>query len=192
MEIPVAIASLAVKARQEAVPAAMQPVARRLVAENQPAQAKLARDSPEKRWSAVPARRSDPPRRAFAAPVRRLSISSRARLGCERRLCFYRSSRKSSEPLPLLRVTFSNYPRVFGPAFLRNRFRAARDQSLRARLHRKARKEARSQTTWTTGPASGQPGEEIRCRPFQLTNFKDSIKRGSRTGKREAMATTRR
>ncbi len=186
------IASLVVKARQEPVPAAMQPVVRRPVAENHPALAKLARDSPEKRWSAVPARRSDRPGLAFVAPVRRLSISWRAQLGCERHLCSYRSSRKWPEPLPLLRVKFSNYSRVFGRAFLRNRFRAARDQSLRARVHRKARKEARSQTTWTMGPASGQPDEEIRCRPFQLTNFKDSIKRGSRTGKREVMATTRR
>jgi hypothetical protein len=171
----------------------MQPVARRPVAEHRPEQAKPEPDSAKRLLGLeAAARRSDRLAQAFVAPVRRLSISWRAQLGCERHLCSYRSTRKWLEPLLLPRVKFSNYPRVFSPAFLRNRFRAARDQSPRVRLSRKAQKEARSQTTWTTEPASGQPDEEIRCQPFQLTNFKDSIKRGSRTGKREVMATTRR
>ncbi len=186
--------SFAVKARQEPVPKAMQqPVARCPVAEHRPEQAKPEPDSAKRLLGLEAAAwRWDRPTPAFAAPVRRLSISWRAQLGCERRLCSYRSSRKWSEPLSVPRVKFSNYPRVFSPAFLRNRFRAARDQSLRARLSRKAQKAVRSQTTWTAELASGQPGEETRCQPFQLTNFKDSIKRGSRTGKREVMATTRR
>jgi hypothetical protein len=57
--------SFAVKARQEPVPGAMQPVA-----EHRPEQAKLARGSPEKLWPAVPTRRSDRLALAFAAPVR--------------------------------------------------------------------------------------------------------------------------
>jgi hypothetical protein len=44
-EIPVAIASLAVEARQEPVPGAMQLVARRPVAEHRPEQAKPEPDS---------------------------------------------------------------------------------------------------------------------------------------------------
>jgi hypothetical protein len=66
-EMSVEIASLAVKTRQEPVPAAMQPVARRPVAEHQRAQAKLARGSPEKLWPAVPTRRWDRLALAFAA-----------------------------------------------------------------------------------------------------------------------------
>jgi len=70
-EIPVAIASLAVKARQEAVPAAMQPVARRLVAENQPALAKPEPDSAKRLLGPeAAASRWDPLAPAFAAPVR--------------------------------------------------------------------------------------------------------------------------
>ncbi len=174
------LVSLAPKARQR--------VALRPIAENRPEQARLGRDSQEQ----LLALRLDQPALAFAAPVRRRSIPWRARLGCERRLCSYRSSRKWSEPLPPPRVKFSNFPCVFLPGSLRNHFHAARAQSRRARSHRKARKEARSQTTWIMAPVSGQPGEEIRCRPFQFVNSKDSIKRGSRTGKSEVLGTSRR
>ncbi len=184
--------ALAVKAGQEPVPRARQPAARRPAAELRPAQAKPEPDS-AKRLAGfeAPAWRLDRLGLAFAAPARQLSIPSRARLGCEQLLCSYRSSRKWSEPLPPPRVKFSDSPCVFLPGFVRNRFHAVRDQSQRARSHRKARKEARSQTMWTTASASEQPDEEIRCRPFQLTRFKDSIRRGSRTGKSELLGTSR-
>jgi hypothetical protein len=45
---------------------------------------------------------------------------------------------------------------------------------------------------WTTGQANVQCGEEIRARPFQLTVFRDSIRRGSRTGNNEVLGTSRR
>src|SRR3981189_2339350 len=38
----------------------------------------------------------------------------------------------------------------------------------------------------------GQVDEVIRYRPYQFTKFKDSIRRGSRTGKREGRGTIRR
>ena len=184
---------LAVKPGQEPVPRARQLVVRRLAAQLRPAQAKPEPDSAKRlAGPEAPAWRLDRLGLAFAAQVRQRSIPSPARLGCERRLCSYRSSRKWSEPLPPPRAKFSKARCVFLPAFARNRFHAVRDQSRRARSHRKARKEARFQTTWTTRPASGQPGEEIRCRPFQFVNSKDSIKRGSRTGKSEVRGTIRR
>jgi len=65
--------SFAVKARQEPVPKAMQPVARRLVAENQPEQAKPKREPDSaKRLLGLEAAawRSGRPAPAFAAPVR--------------------------------------------------------------------------------------------------------------------------
>jgi hypothetical protein len=94
-EIPVAIASLAVKAKQEPVAAAMQPVARRPVAEHRPEQAKPEPDSAKRLLGLEAAAwRWDRLAQAFVAPVRQLSISWRAQLGCERRLCSYRSSRK--------------------------------------------------------------------------------------------------
>jgi hypothetical protein len=178
--------ALAVKPGQEPVPRARQLVGRRLAAQLRPAQAK------QRAGLEAPARRLDRLGLAFAAPARQRSTPLPARLGCERSLCSYRSSRNWSEPLPPPRARFSKARRVFLTYFPRNRFPAARDQSQRAQSHRKARKEARSQTTWTTGPVSGQPGEEIQCRPFQLTKFKDSIRRGSRTGKREVRGTIRR
>ena len=67
-EIPVAIA---VKARQEPVPKAMQPVARRPVAEHRPEQAKPEPDSAKRLLGLeVAAWRWDRLAQAFAAPVR--------------------------------------------------------------------------------------------------------------------------
>jgi hypothetical protein len=188
-----ATSALAVKPGQEPVPRARQLVVRRPAAQLRPAQATPEPDSAKRLVGLeAPARRLDRLALAFAAPIRQRLIPSPARLGCERRLCSYRSRRKWSEPCPPPRVKFSKARHVFSPAFAHNRFHAARDQSRRARSHRKARREARSQATWTTGPASGQPGEGIRCRPFQFVNSKDSIKRGSRTGKSEVRGTIRR
>jgi hypothetical protein len=170
-----ATSALAVKARKEPVRRARQSVGRRPAAENLPDSAKRPAGLE------VPPRRLDRLGLAFAAPVRQRSIPWRARLGGERRLCSYRSSHKWSEPLPPLRVKFSNFPCAFLPAFAHNRFHAARAQSRRARSRRKARKEARSQTTWTTGPASGQPVEGIRCRPFfssSIPKIQSSADRG--------------
>jgi hypothetical protein len=70
-EMPVAIASLAAKARQEPAPKAMPPVARRLGVENQPGQAKPEPDSAKRLLGLeAAASRWDPLARAFAAPVR--------------------------------------------------------------------------------------------------------------------------
>ena len=187
-----ATSALAVKPGQEPVPRARQLVVRR-AAQLRLVKAKVEPD-PAKRLAGleVPAWRLDRLGLAFAALVRQRSIPSPARLGSERRLCSYRSSRMWSEPSPPPRAKFSKARRVFLPGFARNRFHAAPAQSRRARSRRKARKEARSQTTWTTGLVIEQPGEEIRCRPFQFVNSKDSIKRGSRTGKSEVPGTIRR
>jgi len=125
----------------------------------------------------------------FSAPVRRWSIPSHVQLGHGRRLYSYRSSCTWLEPWWLHRASFSKHPRVFLRASLRNRFHAARAQSLRARLLRKVRKGARSRAMWTTARANGQPGEEIPARPFQFVNLRDSIKRGSRIGKSEVLGT---
>jgi hypothetical protein len=70
-EIAVAIASLVVEARQEPVPGAMQPVARRPVAEHRPEQAKPEPDSAKRLLGPEAAAwRWDPLAQAFAAPVR--------------------------------------------------------------------------------------------------------------------------
>jgi hypothetical protein len=184
--------SLAVKARQEPVPRAMQPAARDLIGENPREQAKRERDSPERLRPEVPAWQSAQPALVFSAPVRRQLIPWRDQLGYERCLCSCRSNRRSRAPLSPHREWCLKFPCAFLPGSLRNRFHAARAQSRRARLRRKARKEARSQTTWTTGLAIEQPVEEIRCQAFQFVNFRDSIKRGSRTGKSEVLGTSRR
>jgi len=63
--------SFAVKARQEPVPKAMQPVARRPVAEHRPEQAKPVPDSAKRLLEPeAAASRWDPLAPAFAAPVR--------------------------------------------------------------------------------------------------------------------------
>src|SRR5207249_10132923 len=99
------------------------------------------------------------------------------------------------DALPILepwwphRASFSKHPRVFLRESLRSRFHAAQAQSQRARLLRKARKGARSRAMWIRALASGQPGEEIPARPFQLVNLRDSNKRGSRIGKSEVLGT---
>jgi hypothetical protein len=70
-EMPAAIASFAVKARQERVPKAMQPVARRPVAENQPEQAKPEPGSAKRLLGPeAAASRWDRLAQVFAAPVR--------------------------------------------------------------------------------------------------------------------------
>jgi hypothetical protein len=70
-EIAVVIASLAVKARGEPVLGAMQPVARRPVAEHRPEQAKPEPDSAKRLLGLEAAAwRWDRPTPAFAAPVR--------------------------------------------------------------------------------------------------------------------------
>ena len=125
----------------------------------------------------------------FFVPVRLLSIRSRDQSGHGRRPCSCRSSRRWLEPWWPHRASFSKHPRVFLRESLRNRFHAARAQSQRARLLRKARKGARSRAMWIRARANGQPGEEILARPFQLVNLRDSIKRGSRIGKSEVLGT---
>jgi len=127
----------------------------------------------------------------FSAPVQQRSIPSRAQLAHERHPCSCRSNRKWSELWWLRRAQSSKHPHVFLRAFLRNYFHAAPDQLSRARSSRKARKEARSRAMWTKERATGQLLEEIPRRPFQFVNFRDSIKRGSRMGKREVLGTTR-
>ena len=151
------LAQPAVEATWELVLKAVHSVARRPIAENRPDSVKRLAGLDAPAW------RLDRLGRAFAVPGRQRSIPSPARLGSERCPCSYGSSRKCSEPLPPPRVKFSDSPCVFLPGFVRNRFHAARDQSQRARSHRKARKEARSQTMWTTAPASEQPDEEIQA-----------------------------
>jgi hypothetical protein len=70
-EIPVAIASLAVEARQEPAPKAMQQVARCVAAKNRPEQAKPEPDSAKRPLGLEAAAwRWDPLAQAFAAPVR--------------------------------------------------------------------------------------------------------------------------
>ena len=70
-EMPVAIASLAGKARQGPAPKTMQPVARRPVAEHRPEQAKPEPDSAKRLLGLeAAALRWDPLAQAFVAPVR--------------------------------------------------------------------------------------------------------------------------
>jgi hypothetical protein len=140
-------------------------------------------------WVEVPAWRLDQLVPVFFVPVRLLSIPLRAQSGHGRRPCSCRSSRTWLETWWPHRVSFSKHPRVFSRESLRNRFHAARAQSQRARLLRKARKGARSRAMWTRARANARPGEEIPARPFQFVNLRDSIKRGSRIGKSEVLGT---
>src|SRR5881296_3373971 len=162
---------------------AMQRVAWRSVAENRLARAKQP---------AFPAWRLVPPRRVFAGLTAQSSLPWRDRLGCEQRPYSCRSKRKYSAPYLRLRATFSDFPCVSSRVSLRNHFPAVTVQLLRARSRRTMRREALRLTMWTTGQANVQCGEEILARPFKLTVFRDSIRRGSRTGNSEVLGTSRR
>src|SRR5437870_6324528 len=162
---------------------AMQRVASRSVAENRLARAKQP---------AFPAWRLVPPRRVFAALTVQSSLPWRDRSGCEQGLYFCRSKHNYSAPYQRLRGTFSDFPCAFSRVSLRNYFPAVTVQLLRARSRRTMRREALPLTTWTTGRANVRCGEEIRARPCQLTVFRDSIRRGSRTGNSEVLGTSRR
>jgi hypothetical protein len=162
---------------------AMQRVAWRSVAENRLARAKQP---------AFPAWRLDPPLRVFAGLIAQSSVPWRDRSGCEQGLYFCQSKHKYSAPYLRLRGTFSDFPYAFSRVSLRNHFPAVTVQLLRARLCRTKRREALRLTMWTTGRANVRRGEEIRARPCQLTVFRDSIRRGSRTGNNEVLGTSRR
>src|SRR5437870_824120 len=162
---------------------AMQRVAWRSVAENRLARAKQP---------VFPAWRLVPPRRVFAGLTAQSSLPWRDRSGCEQGLYFCRSKHNYLAPYLRLGGTFSDFPCAFSRVSLRNHFPAVTAQLLRARSRRTKRRETLRLTMWTTGHANVQCGEEIRARPFQLTVFRDSIRRGSRTGNNDVLGTSRR
>jgi len=177
-----AIADLRVKGTRFVLKA-MQRAVQHQVSENRLARAKQP---------ALRAWRLVPPRRVFAGLTAQSSLPWRDRSGCEQGLYFCRSKHNYLAPYLRLGGTFSDFPCAFSRVSLRNHFPAVTAQLLRARSRRTKRRETLRLTMWTTGHANVQCGEEIRARPFQLTVFRDSIRRGSRTGNNEVLGTSRR
>jgi hypothetical protein len=181
---PVRLATIESLAKATAV-LAQQPVPRvalHSLAEK-PRQAQMS-PAPVVRWDLLAP--------AFASPNRQPSTPWRVVSGCEQRLWFCRSSHRSSTPCRPRRVTSLNFRRVFLPSFVRNRFHAASVRQLQARSRQKAQRGARFRTTPTMALERGQLDEVILRQPYQFTRFKDSMRRGSRTGKREVRGTIRR
>ena len=125
--------------------------------------------------------------RAFSCPNPRLSIPSSARLANAPCLCSCRSTHNRRAPLRRPHEPVSIFPRAFSLASLRNCRSAARDRSRPKQLRRKEQTRGRSRTRLRTGPEI----ERVRSWPFQFTNFKDSTRRGSRTGKSDVLPTIR-
>ena len=135
----------------------------------------------------IPALRPRRQARAFCWRDRRLSIPSRDRSAIARCLCFYRPKRNSSELSSPHRARPSVFSRAPPHGFVRKCRRAARGRSRQQPLRRKVQTKAQRRPTLKTAPAIGF----VRDWPFQFTNFKDSARRGSRTGKSEVFPTMR-
>src|SRR5438270_11936528 len=125
--------------------------------------------------------------RAFSCPNPRLSIPSRARLANAPCPCSCRSTHNRRAPLHRPREPVSIFPRAFLHASVRNCRFAGRDRARSGRLRRTAQTKERLRTRLRTAPEI----ERVRSWPFQFTNFKDSTRRGSRTGKSDVLPTIR-
>ena len=141
---------------------------------------------------ALPEWQSDQPERVSFGPARQLLLRSRDRSESEQPLWSYRPMHTLSAPFDFLRATPLTVPCAFAHAFVRNRFHAAKARSPRARSGQTERKDKRYPAMWKMALVRRQCCELIRCRPFQLTVVRDSIRRGSRTGNSEVLGTSRR
>ena len=135
----------------------------------------------------IPAPRSRMPARVSCSQDRQPLILSRDRLAIAPCLCFYRPRRNWSALWHLHRarpLVFSRGPR---PACVRKYRRVAPGRSRPRQLRRKAQTKGQRRPRSKTARAI----EIVRYWPFQFTNFKDSTRRGSRTGKSEVFPTMR-
>ncbi len=135
----------------------------------------------------IPAPQSGMPTRVSCSPDRQPLIPSRDQLAIAPCLCFCRPRRNWSAPWPLHRarpLVFSRAPR---PACVRKYRRAVPGRSRPRQLRRKAQTKGQRRPRSKTARAI----EIVRYWPFQFTNFKDSTRRGSRTGKSEVFPTMR-
>jgi len=135
----------------------------------------------------LPAWQSAQPARVFCSPSLPPSIPSRARSTNVRCPCSCRSTHNRRAPLHRPREPVSIFPRAFLHASVRNCRFAGRDRARSGRLRRTAQTKERLRTRLRTAPEI----ERVRSWPFQFTNFKDSTRRGSRTGKSDVLPTIR-
>ena len=154
---------------------AAKPMARAMPRLRPPAQQKI----PAWRWHMRPP--------VSCSPDRQPLILSRVRWATARCLYFYRSRRNWSALCFLHRARPSVFSLAHPPAFVRNCLRAGRDRLRPGQSRRKAQTTGRRRPTSKTAPVI----EIVRGWPFQFTNFKDSTRRGSRTGKSEVFPTMR-
>ena len=135
----------------------------------------------------IPASRSRMPERVSCSPDRQPLIPSRDQLATAPCLCFCRPRRNWSASWPLHRarpLVFSRGPR---PASVRKYRRVVPGRSRPRQLRQKAQTKGQRRPRSKTARAI----EIVRYWPFQFTNFKDSTRRGSRTGKSEVFPTIR-
>ena len=135
----------------------------------------------------IPAPQSGMPARVSCSPDRQPLIPSRDQLAIAPCLCFCRPRRNWSAPWPLHRARPLVFSRAPPPACVRKHRRAVPGRSRPRQLRRKVQTRGRRQPTSKTARAI----EIVRYWPFQFTNFKDSTRRGSRTGKSEVLPTIR-
>jgi len=135
----------------------------------------------------IPAPRSRMPTRVSCLPDRQRLIPSRDRLAIAPCLCFYRPRRNWSALWHLHRARPLVFSRAPQPGFVRKYRRVVPGRSRPRPLRRKAQTRGQRRPRSKTARAI----EIVRYWPFQFTNFKDSTRRGSRTGKSEVFPTMR-
>jgi len=132
-----------------------------------------------------PVSQSDLPAPVFCLRDRRRSIPSHDRSAIARFLCFCRPTHNHSAPFHLDRAHLSIFSCDSQRAFFRKCRRAARDRRSPQRSRRRGQTTRQRRTMSRTACAI----EVVRFRPFQFTSFKDSTRRGSRTGKSDVFPT---
>jgi len=125
-------------------------------------------------------------------PVPRRSTASSVQSVFARCLYFCRSTRKRSGLWRLRRANPSASFPGFARVAVRKYRRAARGRLSQRRVRQTKPSIARHRATSKTARAIAPVVGFVRCRPFQFTSFKDSMSRGSRTGKSEVFPTMRR
>jgi len=153
------------------------------VAERQSAQESPRQLRQEQRT--LPVMQLDLPAPVFCLRDRRPLIPSHVRPAIAPCPCFCLPTRSLPAPLRRHRALSSVFPYDYQRAFFHKCRRAARDQRSPQRSRRREGTTTKRRTRSRTACAI----EVVRYRPFQFTSFKDSTRRGSRTGKSDVFPT---